>query len=200
MSDTPLTFGEALYGPNGPASTPQGPTTIDAGKAAPPQSFRGQPISTLPAAADPATVVPNQPANARTLGESLYPTTEAPTTSDRTVRSSQSEAEFTLPDGLEAHPELLSEFGTATRELKLDRAGADKLLALHAKALQGQSSEWRQQSEAAFTTDELTDIRTQFTEAIGTDEDAKTFRQLLARSGIGNHPSAIRVISRLLRR
>ena len=36
MNDSPPTFAEALYGKNGPASEPQGPTNIDAGKAAPP--------------------------------------------------------------------------------------------------------------------------------------------------------------------
>ena len=38
MSDktSPPTLGDALYGPNGPASAPQGPTTIEGGKAAPP--------------------------------------------------------------------------------------------------------------------------------------------------------------------
>jgi len=36
MADSPPTLGEALYGPSGPASAPQGPTTIEGGKAAPP--------------------------------------------------------------------------------------------------------------------------------------------------------------------
>jgi len=35
MADSPQTLGDALYGPNGPASAPQGPTTIEGGKAAP---------------------------------------------------------------------------------------------------------------------------------------------------------------------
>ena len=35
MADSPQTLGDALYGPNGPASAPQGPTTIESGKAAP---------------------------------------------------------------------------------------------------------------------------------------------------------------------
>jgi hypothetical protein len=222
MSDSPPTsLGSALYGPNGPASTPQGPTTIEGGKAAPPQTFRGESVDKLPAAADPRSVVPNAPARPastpvvksestganppaagtsspeggpRSLGESLYPTTapEAPTTP------------FTMPEGLEADPALMGEFGTAAKELRLDRAGADRLLALHAKATQAatdhQAGEWRKQSEAAFTAEELTDIRSSFHEAVGDDADAREFKQLLARTGIGNNPAVIRVIGRLVRR
>jgi len=200
MSDSPPTFGSVLYGPSGPASAPQGPNGM-AGPAQPAPSFRGESVDKLPAAADPATVIPNAPAQPakpepRSLGESLYPTTEAPTTAPAT--------DFTLPEGMEPHPELLAEYGQTTKELRLDRAGADRLLALHAKATQAatdhQAGEWRRQSEAAFTTDELADIRTQFTEAIGTDADAQTFRQLLGQSGLGNHPAVIRVIGRLVRR
>ena len=101
MANTPPTLGEALYGPNGPASAPQGPTTIEGGKAAPPADS---------------------------------------------------------PEG------------------------------------------WRQAAEAAFDAKELADINARFNAAIGTDEPAQTFRQLLAKTGLGNHPAAIRAISRLLRR
>lgn len=46
VADTPPTFAEALYGPNGPASAPQGPTSIEGGKAKPspdsPEGWRKQ--------------------------------------------------------------------------------------------------------------------------------------------------------------
>jgi len=202
---SPPTLGEALYGPSGPASEPQFAKGIEAGKAAPPQQWRGESLDRLPAAADPRSVVPNQPApvptaspsEPKSLGESLY---GKPGATPEAVAANT----FTLPEGMEPHPELIGEFGTAAKELRLDKAGADRLLALHAKATQAatdhQAGEWRKQSEAAFSADELADIRSSFTEAIGTDADAQTFRQLLSSSGLGNHPAVIRVIGRLVRR
>ena len=193
MSDNPGSLAGALYGPTGPAESPQGPTGIDTGKA----SWRGESLESLPAAAS----VPNQSSKTepRSLGESIYgngtppPTTpvsptEAPPTFDRTS----------------ADPALLSEYDTMARELRLNSAGSDRLLALHAKALEAstahQAGEWRKQTEAAFAPDELSDISRSFNEAIGQDSDAQEFRRLLSTTGLGNNVAVIRVISRLLGR
>lgn len=191
MSDNPGSLAGALYGPTGPAESPQGPTNMTG------DSWRGESVDKLPPSADPRSVVPNQSPKAaepRSLGESLFPTTppiaptEAPPTFDRTS----------------ADPALLSEYDTMARELRLNSAGSDRLLALHAKALEAstahQAGEWRKQTEAAFAPDELSDISRSFNEAIGQDSDAQEFRRLLSTTGLGNNAAVIRVISRLLGR
>jgi hypothetical protein len=160
------------------------------------EAWRGVPLDKLPAAADPRSVQPNQPpkpsaSDRQSLGEAIYPSPAEAVAPD---------PGFTMPEGLEADPALMSEFTQATKELRLDKAGADRLLALHAQALAGQSEAWRTQTEAAFSASELADIRADFNDAVGRDADAQECRRLLAQTGLGNHPAVIRVISRLLGR
>jgi len=207
MSDTPVptSLGSALYGA-APAVGPQGPTNMTG------ESWRGVPIADLPASADPRHITSHEAPKAeppKTLGEGIYPTKSdssapepsapAPTTAPAVAGDAFDPADVTLPEGLQADPALMSDFATATRELGVDRAGADRLLALHAKALSGQSEQWRAQSEAAFTPQELNAIRDDFNHTVGNDDAAREFRQLLAQSGLGNHPSVLKVMQRLLR-
>jgi hypothetical protein len=200
----PTTLGEAMYGSGGPAAEPQGPNDIDSGKAVP------TPSQQQPRAADPRAVPPNaQPRpeaakppggeaeGEKTLGEAMYG--KAPEPFDAT--------KLAVPEGFEADPALMGEFGEAAKALNLNQEGANKLVALHAKAVQAQqpqhdraAEEWRKQTEAAYTTEQLAEIRTDFNAAIGNDGDAQEFKRLLVWSGLGNHPAAIRVISRLLGR
>src|SRR6185436_13131554 len=121
MSDNPGSLAGALYGPTGPAESPQGPTGIDTGKA----SWRGESLDNLPAAAS----VPNQSSKAepRSLGESIYGNGAPPT-----APPTPTEAASAF-DRAEADPVLLSEFDATARELRLDGKGADRLLSLHAK-------------------------------------------------------------------
>lgn len=195
MSDSPGSLASALYGPTGPAESPQGPTGIDSGKA----SWRGEPLDSLPAAAS----VPNQSSKAepRSLGESIYPTETPPPTTP--VSPTEAPPAF---DRTTADPALLSEFDQATKALRLDGKGADRLLALHAKAVQAQERALTQQAETwanetrAHYGDSLDGTAKELRDRItGLGEDGKTFLRLMGETRLGNNLAVIRVLEQLTR-
>jgi len=191
MSDNPGSLAGALYGPTGPAESPQGPTGIDSGKA----SWRGESLDNLPASAS----VPNQSSKTepRSLGESIYPTETPPPTTP------VSPPAF---DRTTADPALLSEFDQATKALRLDGKGADRLLALHAKAVQAQERALTQQAETwanetrAHYGDSLDGTAKELRDRItGLGEDGKTFLRLMGETRLGNNLAVIRVLEQLTR-
>lgn len=195
MSDSsPTTLAGALYGPSGPAASPQGPTGM----------------TDWPASAEartaPATVqaTPQRESVATALyGAQIAP--EAPTApaidpaSDPATSSNDNPASG--PDPIRA------EFDAIAGDLALNPEASEQLLALHGRAVAAQQAQheqtaaaWRTQAEREFSPAQLGDIRYRLDRAIGTDAAAVEFKRLLAWSGIGNSPAAIRVISRLLAR
>src|SRR5215203_5456760 len=63
------------------------------------------------------------------------------------------------------------------------KRAADRLVQLHAKAMQAQeeahyrtANEWAKQTEAAFSQEQLGQLRTDFNAAIGNDGDAQEFK------------------------
>jgi len=51
-----------------------------------------------------------------------------------------------IPEGMAVDPALMSEYADAAKELKLDHAGAERLLSLHAKAREAEAAQWEQTS------------------------------------------------------
>jgi hypothetical protein len=51
-----------------------------------------------------------------------------------------------LPEGMTADPQLMSEYAGAAKELKLDQAGAQRLLDLHAKTKAAEAADWERTS------------------------------------------------------
>lgn len=187
MSDAapPRSLAEAFYGPNGPISDggPAGSarSIIDAGIAKPaaeqplPDRFNGQP--------------------AKIGGQGLV-LPEAPQQFDPD--------KLTIPEGLEADPVLMGDFSTAARELGLNHKGAERLMALHARAVQAageaqarEVSGWESEARRHFGA-ELPRVAADIRDAIGTDHDAQTFLSLMDRTGLGSNPAVLRVLARLV--
>jgi len=205
-----MSLGAALYGTSGPASAPVGPSagSIDQGKAgasqAPPaQPTTGWPAQTVrdtPRAAPPSTR-PGEPpaAGERSLAQAFYGKAEA------AAGQPFDAAKIALPEGYSAEPALMSEFSGAAKELRLDQAGADRLVALHAKALQAQeaaadrqSAEWQEATKAHYGSN-LSATMGQIRERVGNDRDGQEFLKLMSYSGLGNNVHVLRVLERLSR-
>ena len=107
----------------------------------------------------------------RNLGESLY---GIPSQQDSSKSNSP-----TLPEGFEADPVLMSEFNDTARSLRLDKTSYDRLVQLHAKAVQGmqdrhsrQTAAWADEAKAHFG-DSLPDTVQNLRAGIGTDDDGR---------------------------
>lgn len=210
----PASLGSALY-PNGPASSPVGPANMTGG-----EMWRGEQTANLPGvAADPRSVMPEQrpaPAPAVALraagGDPPVAGTNQPGSGPRSLASlydPPSEpfdpAKLALPEGMEADPALMGEFGEAARALKLDRAGASRLIDLHAKAVQAQQAHQERQTEVwanevrAHYGDSLPGTVEHLRSRIGDDADGRAFMRLMASTGLGSNVSVLRVLERLAR-
>jgi hypothetical protein len=220
MSEIPRDLGSALYGPSGPATGPVGPSAgvIDGGKAGTPApSFRGQPISTLPAAADERSVMPNQPASPapsppaapqqaapstaaepRSMGQIMYGAPQQPETAGDAPQ-------YTLPPDMEPIPELLQSFGETARDLRVDRQGAERLLQLHATAVQEsvsrQGQQWAQETRSYYNDpDTLAETVSDVRERISSLGDSgKAFLDLMKTTQLGNNIHVIRTLEALVR-
>src|SRR5947208_4798943 len=150
MSDN-TTLGGALYGPDGPASGPQGPNWIDEGRASPSAPPAPTPSAPIPTATKPALTesAPRLESQSQSQSQSL---------SDKLYGAGPTQpfdpGRISMPEGLEADPALMTEFSKEAQALKLDQAGADRLVQLHAKALQGWHDQhaataegWRKETE-----------------------------------------------------
>jgi len=114
-------------------------------------------------------------------------------------------AKLALPEGMEADPALMGKFGEAARALKLDRAGASRLIDLHAKAVQAQQahqerqmSAWADEARAHYG-DSLPETVAHLRSRIGDDADGRAFMKLMASTGLGSNVSVLRVLERLAR-
>ena len=99
----------------------------------------------------------------------------------------------------------MGEFQTAAREMRLDKAASDRLVQLHAKAVQGmqdrhsqQTAAWESETKAHFG-DSLPETVQNLRSRIGTDDDGREFMRLMSWSGLGNNAAVLRVLDRLAR-
>jgi hypothetical protein len=195
MSDD---FAQKLY-PGGGNSSPMGPSNM-AGWSTP------EPVPTAPPAAPTAPDTP--PQGGDTLASVLYgkraePAQTAPATAPAAAQPAAGPPQAEQLD----HAALVNEYESVTQELGLGREESGRLMQLHERAVEAHYqqhtqtvNDWRKQTEAAFTPAQISDVKFRLDRAIGNDKDAAEFRRLLGWSGIGNNPSAVRVISRLLGR
>jgi hypothetical protein len=108
---------------------------------------------------------------------------------------------FTSPEGVEFDAKVLSTFGEAAKELKLQPDAAQKLLNKVAPAMQARQSEQLEQmrnewleaskTDKEFGGERLTEnltVAKKALDAFGSPE----LRTLLNESGLGNHPEVIR--------
>jgi hypothetical protein len=114
-------------------------------------------------------------------------------------------ARYTAPDGQQIDPGLMSEFGSAAKDLGLRQPQAEQLLALHQKAIATQNArheqtraDWYATTERDFGHDlprAVDDIK----HAVGTGPDAARFYELLEWSGLAVEPAVLRVLRKLAR-
>jgi hypothetical protein len=214
-AEQPSAMARALYGGSVDAGTAQARAVIEGGKArseAAPQ-YRGQPLSSLPAAADPASISPYErpsppaapqppapPAGEKSLAAAMY---------GQQPGQGEAAAVAGLPEGFTADPVLMGEFQSAAKEMRLDQTASSKLLALHAKSLQAQEAAVERQSQAwANETREYWGGNTERVASevrerlVSLGDDGRVFLQLMgdARYGkLGNHPAVLRVLQQLSR-
>jgi hypothetical protein len=112
---------------------------------------------------------------------------------------------FSLPEGLAIDEEMLGEFKATAKELGLTQEGAQKLADLQAKSFTKQQeamaatvSQWTEQSKSdkEFGGPALTEnlgVAKKALETFATPE----LRELLNKSGLGNHPEVIRTFYRV---
>jgi hypothetical protein len=112
-------------------------------------------------------------------------------------------AKVTLPENMTADPTLMNEFAGAAKELGIGAKGADKLMGLHAKALEAQNAQlrqtwtsWQETAKRDFG-DQLPHVLSDIEQAVGRDRDAQRFYQLMEWSGLGSEPTVLRVLHRL---
>jgi len=223
-TERPTNFAEALYG--GPVSPglARAREVIDAGKTSAPEphQYRGTPVDRLPHEADPRTVARDQrpQPEPRTLGAVMYgeakktaaaPQPEAPPdadpAADAETRDAGEQQQPGQPD--DADTALLAEFNAVVEDY-LDKPEADRLLELHEKSVKSLYDRhehtvrgWKNQTEngaAGYSRQQLEGLRHQMNSAIGSDRDAQEFKRLMAWSGLGNNPSVVKVMGRLLGR
>jgi hypothetical protein len=110
---------------------------------------------------------------------------------------------YKAPEGVTVDPELMTDFGTAAKELKLDQTGGEKLLALHQRALAKQNeqlqhtwSSWEQTTRRDFG-EQLPQVASEIKAAVGEGDDSKRFFELLQWSGLEWEPAFLRVLHRL---
>jgi hypothetical protein len=188
MSANIPTAAESFYGPGGPITGgPAGDQArqalIDGGKAQPASLLSG------PAEASSASTPP-PPADARRSA----PTAE-----------SFNAASFNLAEGLDRDSPQFAEFAGLAKDLGLDNAKAEKLVALHASALKAQAkgfadavAGWEQETRQVLGT-QAPEMASAIRSKIGNDADAQRFLQLMNWSGMGNNVSVLRVLHRLAR-
>lgn len=113
--------------------------------------------------------------------------------------------EFQAPEGQEFDSEVLGAYEDIARELDLSQEAAQKILDKVAPALAGQqskhveavTSQWREasQSDTEFGGEKLSEnlaVAKKALDSFGTAE----LRDLLEKSGLGNHPEMIRMLYR----
>jgi len=211
MADQPSgpapTLGAVMYQNSAATGLDQARSIMERGKArdapvpeAPPVTTERDAITTALYGPAPAPA-PTQSAKAPPAPK---PPAPSPASSIGHLPNTGTKADGAAPEGVD--PALWGEWTEASAAMKLDKAGADRLVALHSKAVQAQydqhsktTDEWRAATAAAYSQAELRDIASAFNERIGTDADAQEARRLLAWSGIGNNLAFVRTIERLLR-
>jgi hypothetical protein len=154
-----------------------------------------------------------QPETLQSLAQRFFSTpSEQPSDSDNppndnTNQPADETAQVEQHQSAAEHEALMSEFTSEADAMGLGREERQALLEMHDRAVgemykshERQVGEWRKQSEAAFNSYQLTDIRNRFTRLAGNDEAAREARRLLAWSGLGNNRHFLTVMSRLMQR
>ena len=194
---------DALYGPDGPATDRTAfrdrNLAVDAPSSTPSQSRRSAERpdhATALYGADGPRSTPS-----RTDWQPLPP---AP--GDKAAPVAFDPTKLTFPEGFEPDSAAMTEFGTAARDLKLDHAGAERLVALHTKALDAQAKRheaqvdnWAREAQDHYG-DHLPRVAADIRTAIGDDRDGAEFLRLMNWSGLGSNASVLRVLHRLARR
>jgi len=122
-------------------------------------------------------------------------------------------ADFTMPEGVQADPELMTSFAGVAKELGLSQEQAQKLVDLQAKSAVGGEKARAEALEAALTKQSeawVNEIKSdpefggdKFEATLATASKAmQTFgspelRGLLNESGLGNHPELIKLFHRI---
>lgn len=185
---TETLIGDAPTNVAAPTQGTQTPTAPVAGEGAPnPQT----PPVDASLQADPATAKPVEAASAKP------------------ERAAPEKYEFTLPEGKTANPEIIGEFESIARELKMPQEEAQTLVARlapkiservaqqQAEMIERASSEWTASATAdkEYGGEKLTEnlaLGEKALAAFGTPE----LRQMLVDSRLGNHPEVIRFMVR----
>lgn len=111
-------------------------------------------------------------------------------------------ADFTLPEGIEADPDLIAEFKTEAKRLNLSQEDAQKLVDMQAKLAEKQGkavleqhqktvAEWAEQVKTELGADYKKELAfaAKAINKFGTPE----LREFFNATGIGNHPELVKV-------
>lgn len=144
-------------------------------------------------------------AKAPTEGEAAKEPPADPYAAFRGPPESGEYADYTLPDGAVADPELKAEFDPIVKELGLSQKGAQKLVEFKAKLDQRQLQQWNDYQNsltvAAKRDPEIGGQRYQPSLAAGRQVIAKfgneEFKTMLRDTGVARHPEMIRFLSKV---
>jgi 3-oxoacyl-ACP reductase-like protein len=151
-------------------------------------------------AATPAADATAQPA---------APASDAPKADDKVEGAPETYADFTMPEGMKANEEAMTELKSFAKERNLSQADAQKLVDLGVKQNQNIVDGYKQhieQAQAKWATDSQADkefggdklkenmaVAQKALDTYGTPE----LKTLLLESGLGNHPEVIRAFYRM---
>jgi hypothetical protein len=169
---------------------------------APGTSWRGESLDSLPQEASRDWVSPPEQREPRSFAEALYGR-DVPAEIEVPVETGEPAA-----DTETRHPateqELVEEFESFSDDLGLDAANRKTLMSMHVKAAHDAHSrtvsEWRQEAERTFAPAQLSSIRRDFDQRLGSDATANQVRHLLSWSGLGSNAQFIKGLSRLMGR
>jgi hypothetical protein len=144
-------------------------------------------------------------ADATAAAQTDKPDGEKQTDKDAKPEGPPEKYEFVAPEGVELDPVALEKFEPVARELGLTSDQANKLVALQAELVAGQSQQWSKQVETWVTSvkadKELGGVglngtlsnATRALNQFGTPE----LKAALDATGMGNHPELVRVFARV---